>query len=123
MDIALIQTSMPDTQGYVSLGVSVDIVKAAVEKTSMVIAQINSHMPRVHGDSFLHIRDIDYIVRHDEPLIEYHPSVPDDIAAKIGSYVSRSYKTATPFRSATAACPMPFLKVLLIKKTLACTRN
>ena len=43
MDIALIQTSLPDAQGYVSLGVSVDIVKAAVEKTSIVIAQINAH--------------------------------------------------------------------------------
>jgi acyl-CoA hydrolase len=32
IDVALIQTSPPDDHGYMSLGVSVDIVKAASEK-------------------------------------------------------------------------------------------
>jgi acyl-CoA hydrolase len=61
IDVALIQTSPPDPHGYLSLGVSVDIVKAAVENSSLVIAQINSFMPRVHGDGFIHIKDVDYM--------------------------------------------------------------
>ena len=36
INVALIQTSPPDAHGYMSLGVSVDIVKAAVEKASLV---------------------------------------------------------------------------------------
>jgi len=48
INVALIQTSPPDAHGYISLGVSVDIVKAAVEKASLVIAQVNNRMPRVH---------------------------------------------------------------------------
>ena len=88
-DIALIQTSLPDKHGYVSLGISVDIVKAAVERASLVIAQSNSFMPRAHGDTFIHVSDIDYIVPYDEPLLEFKPSVSDDIAQKIGEYVSR----------------------------------
>ena len=55
VDVALIQTSLPDDHGYMSLGVSVDIVKAASEKANVVIAQVNSQMPRVHGDGFIHI--------------------------------------------------------------------
>ena len=55
IDVALIQTSPPDEHGFLSLGVSVDIVKAATEKASLVIAQINSNMPRVHGDGFINI--------------------------------------------------------------------
>jgi acyl-CoA hydrolase len=64
IQVALIQTSLPDAHGHLSLGVSVDIVKAAVEKASLVIAQVNAHMPRVHGDGFIHIKDIDYILCH-----------------------------------------------------------
>ncbi|MFX0211915.1 MAG: hypothetical protein ACFFDT_38425, partial [Candidatus Hodarchaeota archaeon] len=41
IDVALIQTSMPDDSGYVSLGISVDTTKAAVENARLVIAEIN----------------------------------------------------------------------------------
>ena len=94
IDVALIQCSPPDEHGYVNLGVSVDIVKAAVESASLVIAQLNSHMPRVHGDGFIHIEDIDYLVPHDEPILEYNPTPINEesyaeIATKIGNYVAR----------------------------------
>src|SRR5512135_966791 len=89
IDVALIQTSLPDEHGYVSLGISVDIVKAAAENSSLVVAQINAHMPRVHGDSFIHLRDIGYVVPFDEPLLEFVANVPDEISQKIGAYVSR----------------------------------
>ena len=118
MDIALIQTSLPDKQGYVSLGVSVDIVKAALENTKIVIAQINTHMPRVHGDSFLHIRNIDYIVRYDEPLIEYHPSVPDDIASKIGSYVASIVQNGDTIQVGYGSMPNAIIESLAEKKHL-----
>ncbi len=45
LDVALIQVSLPDEFGYVSLGVSVDITSAAVQKAKMVIAEINPNMP------------------------------------------------------------------------------
>ena len=89
VDVALIQTSPPDKNGYMSLGVSVDITKAAVENASKIIVQVNSHMPRVHGETFVHIKDVDFIIPHDEPLLEYEESVADEIAQKIGNYVAR----------------------------------
>lgn len=89
VDVALIQTSAPDEHGYVSLGISVDIVKAAVENAKLVIAQINAAMPRIHGDTFIHISDIDYIIPFDEPLLEFATNVPDDIADRIGNYIAR----------------------------------
>ena len=89
VDVALIQTSLPDHHGYVSLGISVDIVKAAVEKTKLVIAQVNTHMPRVHGDGFIHIDQINYVVAHDEPILEFDTPVDNEIAQRIGSYVAR----------------------------------
>lgn len=89
VDVALIQTSMPDRQGYVNLGISVDIVKEAVAQAELVVAQINPQMPRVHGDGFLHIDKIDFIVPRDEPVLEFDMPVDDEIAQRIGNYVSR----------------------------------
>jgi acyl-CoA hydrolase/GNAT superfamily N-acetyltransferase len=89
INVALIQTSPPDAHGYMNLGISVDIVKAAVENASLVIAQVNKYMPRVHGDGFISIEDVDFIVCHDEPLLEYEAVAPDEVAQLIGKYVAR----------------------------------
>ncbi len=88
IDVALIQTSLPDQNGYVSVGVSVDICMDAIENASLIIAQVNPRMPRVHGDTFLHMQDIAYVVEHAEELLEYNPAVPDEIAKQIGQYVA-----------------------------------
>jgi len=89
IQVALIQVSPPDDHGYMSLGVSLDIVRAAVDNARVVVAQVNSYMPRVHGDGFIHIEDVNYIIEHNEPLLEYDTSAPDDITQKIGEYVAR----------------------------------
>ena len=88
IDVALISVTPPDEQGFCSLGVSVDVVKSAVESAAHVIAQINPSMPRTLGQSFIHKDMIDAFVEIDEPLIE-HPSVEmDTVSMKIGKYVS-----------------------------------
>ena len=89
IDVALIQTSPPDDHGYLTLGVSVDIVKAAVENASLVIAQVNSNVPHVQGDGFIRIDDVDFMIPYDEPLLEYEADADSEIAQRIGKYVSR----------------------------------
>ena len=85
VDVALIQTSLPDDYGFMSLGISVDIVKAAAENATLVIAQVNSRMPRVHGDAFINIKDVDFLIPYDEPLLEYEDTVSDEISQKVGT--------------------------------------
>ena len=90
VDVALIQVSPPDDHGYCSLGISLDITRAAVESAAVVIAQVNEAMPRVHGNTFLHLDEIDHLIWYDEPLLEYIPQpVDDDIAGKMGGYLAR----------------------------------
>lgn len=89
IDVALVQTSLPDPHGYLSLGISVDMVKAATQKASMIIAQVNANMPRVHGDGFIHIKDVNFIIRRDEPLLELPSVPPDETTQRIGNFVSR----------------------------------
>ncbi len=118
VNVALIQVSPPDRHGYMSLGVSVDIVKAAIEKASLVIAQVNSNMPRVHGDGFINIERVDYVVFHDEPLLEYEAKVADEIAKQIGKYVSSIVEDGDTLQVGYGSIPNAILSSLGTKKHL-----
>lgn len=118
LDVALIQTSPPDEHGYMSIGVSVDIVKAAAEVAGLVIAQVNTKMPRVHGDGFIHINDVDFIVPHDEPLLNYRTEPEDEITQKIGKYVASLIQDGDTIQVGYGAVPNAILSNLSGKKHL-----
>ena len=118
IDIALIQTSLPDSNGYMSLGISVDITKSAIENSSLVIAQTNARMPRVHGDTFVHIDKIDFIIDHDEPLLEFNPPVEDEVACQIGQYVARIVQDGDTLQVGYGSMPNAILSNLAGKKHL-----
>ncbi len=87
--VALIQVSPPDDFGWMSLGVSVDITLAAAQSADLVIAQINSNMPRVLGQSFIHVNEIDYFVEYDEPLLTIGQNPELAAANDIGRLIAR----------------------------------
>jgi len=70
IDVALIQVTPPDRYGYCSYGVEVGVTKTAAESAKIVIAEVNPHMPRTLGDSFIHVSKIDYFVEVDYALPE-----------------------------------------------------
>jgi acetyl-CoA hydrolase len=70
IDVALIQVSPPDRYGYCSYGTEVGVTKTAAESAKIVIAEVNPHMPRTLGDSFIHVGKIDYVVEVSYPLPE-----------------------------------------------------
>lgn len=88
IDVALIQVSPPDVHGYVSLGVSVDIVRSAVESATLIIAEVNPRMPRTHGDSFFHVSRFDRLVPVDAPLLEHEAEPLDEVAHEIGRHIA-----------------------------------
>jgi itaconate CoA-transferase len=70
IDVALLQVSRIDRHGYMSLGVSVDTSRAAIDAADLVLIEVNEHMPRVHGDAWVHISEVDAVVESSTPLIE-----------------------------------------------------
>lgn len=118
VDIALVQTSLPDKHGYLSLGISVDVVKSAVEKAGLVVAQVNSNMPRTHGDGFVNIKDIDFVIAHDEPLLEYSLKPPTDIVQKIGKYVASLIEDGSTLQVGYGLIPDAVVPNLEVKKDL-----
>ena len=120
IDVALIQTSLPDEHGYLSLGVSVDIVKAAVQAASLVVAQVNSAMPRTHGDGFIHVSKINYLVHHDEPILEYRfgENIHNEVSLEIGNYVARLIQDGDTIQVGYGSVPDAILINLAGKKHL-----
>jgi 4-hydroxybutyrate CoA-transferase len=84
LDVALVQVSPPDRHGFCSLGVSVDVTRAAVQTARTVIAQVNRHMPRTHGDGLIHIENIHHLVEGHEPLQELGISPLTSVELAIG---------------------------------------
>ena len=89
VDVALVQVSTPDAFGYVSLGVSVDIIPAAMARARIVIAEVNPAMPRSMGDSTLHISRIHHLVPVSTPVTEFQraPVQTDDVQ-RIARYIA-----------------------------------
>ncbi len=119
LDVALVQVSPPDRFGYCSLGVSVDITRAGMESAPLVIAQVNPRMPRTWGDSFVHVDDIDYLVLHEEPLVEALPSVKNQqIAKRIGYYVNQLVEDGSTLQIGFGHLPYSILQYLDNKNDL-----
>ncbi|MEZ4527663.1 MAG: GNAT family N-acetyltransferase [Desulfobacterales bacterium] len=87
--VALIQVTPPDDFGWMSLGVSVDVTLAAALSADLVIAQENPKMPRVLGQSFIHVNDVDVIVEHEEDLLTISELPEIEAANTIGRLIAR----------------------------------
>jgi len=118
VDVALIQVTPPDEHGFCSLGVSVEITKTAAEKAKLVIAQVNRQMPRVLGDSFIHINNIDVIVEHDEPILELPRPEKDIVSERIARYVADLVDDESTLQIGIGSIPDSVLDALTDKKDL-----
>ncbi len=89
LHVALVQASPVDDFGWMSLGIAVDVTMAAARSADLVIVQINPNMPRIMGQSFIHVNDIDFIVEHEEPLLAVQPATSfSEAALQIGSHIA-----------------------------------
>lgn len=119
IDVAMIQVSPPDMHGYCSLGTSVDITKAAVETAGIVIAQINPNMPRTHGDGFLHVSKIQFLVWCEDQLPEVNYSTGVSPAViQIGKNVSELIEDGATLQMGIGAIPDQVLNNLTGHKNL-----
>lgn len=119
LNVAILQVSPPDDFGWMSLGISVDVTLAAARSADMVIAQVNSKVPRVMGQSFLHVNDVDFIVEHDEALIAVTPSEKGhDAAQKMGKYVARLVEDGATLQIGLAAMSHATVSALSNKNDL-----
>ncbi|MCG6905222.1 MAG: GNAT family N-acetyltransferase [Desulfobacteraceae bacterium] len=115
---ALIQVSPPDDFGWMSLGVAVDITLAAAQSADWVIAQVNPRMPRVLGQSFIHVNDVDVVVEHEEELLTIGELPELDTAGQIGRLVASLIEDGSTIDICLGATPHATLMALSEKNDL-----
>jgi acyl-CoA hydrolase len=118
LDIALVQVSPPDAHGFCSYGVSVDVVKAAVESADYVVAEVNPMMPRTLGDSFVHISALDALVQSNQPLLEFANSAPSPESLKMGEFIASLVEDGATLQTGIGEIPSAVMACLGDRKDL-----
>ncbi|MBF0228477.1 MAG: GNAT family N-acetyltransferase [Desulfamplus sp.] len=118
IDVAMIQVTPPDDFGWMSLGVSVDVTLSAARSADVVIAQVNSKMPMVLGQSFIHVNDVDFIVELDEDLMTITSNPPPQKAAKIGQHIVRLIEDGSTLQIGLDAASQATIQALSNKNDL-----
>jgi acyl-CoA hydrolase len=112
VDVALINCSEPDKDGYVSFGVSADVATAAVECANIVIAQINKSMPFSYGDPVIHISELAAAVVVDDSLVEVPTPEPTEKEIKIGNYIAELIPDGATLQIGVGGIPNAVIRAL-----------
>ena len=118
LDAALIHTSLPDEHGFMSLGVEVLASKAAIEKAKVVIAQVNEKMPRILGDSFVHVSRVDKVVEISEELPQLEKKPFTEVERKIGHSIAALIEEGSTLQLGIGGIPDAVLSALKGKMEL-----
>ncbi len=119
LDTAIVQVSPPDGHGYCSLGVSVDIARAAVDSAKNIIALVNLQMPRTHGDGLIHTDRFTKMVFHDSPLPEEsYSSKVGETELIIGKHIAGLIEDGSTLQMGIGTIPDAVLSFLSNHKNL-----
>ena len=118
LDVALIHVSPPDEHGFCSFGIEVGVTKPAAHCAKIVIAEVNEHMPRTLGDSFIHVSQLDYIVPVSYRLPEVTFGTPGEVQKRIGQYVAELIEDGATLQIGIGGIPDAVLLYLRDKKDL-----
>ncbi len=120
IDVAIVQTSPPDRNGFCSLGINVDINQALVKNAKIVIAHVNPLMPRTSGNSFVNFAsDIDYFIFQEYPLLEYEEVEADERTDQVAGNVARLIENGSTLSLGTGRMTSALPKHLKSKSNLA----
>ncbi len=112
VDVAFLNVSEPDENGYCSFGISADIAFSGQECAKTIIAQVNKYMPRMFGDPVIHVSRITAMVRGDEPLIEVPTPVPSEIDRRIGQFIANEIPDGATLQIGVGGIPNAVLQAL-----------
>jgi acyl-CoA hydrolase/GNAT superfamily N-acetyltransferase len=118
IDIAFIQVSPPDSSGFCSLGVSVDITASVIRHARHIVAEINPNMPRTQGGIFVPVQRLEQMVWNDSPIIEYLHAPADDIAKHIARYIASIIEDGATLQVGLGRFPNEALKYLVDRQDL-----
>lgn len=105
IDVAMISVSPPDEHGFCSFGVEVGATKPAAESARIILAEINPHMPRTLGDSFIHINRLTHIVEVDYPLPQAPQGGTSPVHDQIGKLIAEMIPNGATLQMGIGSIP------------------
>ena len=118
VDVAFMQVSTPDKEGYCSFGISADIIFSGAECAKIRIAQMNNYMPHTQGDAKIHISKLDAVCLVDEPLVEVPTPTPSDIDMRIGNFIANEIPDGATLQIGVGGIPNAVINALRNHKHL-----
>jgi len=118
IDVALIEVSPPDSHGFCSFGVGVDTTLTAAKCAHRVVAQVNDHMPRTYGDSFIHVNQINAFVQSSRPLCALKMPALTDLHVGIARNVASLIDDGSVLQTGVGGIPDAVLPLLMDRKDL-----
>lgn len=87
-NVFLGQATPMDEHGYFCISLCLIHEKEMLESADLVILEVNPNLPRVFGDTEVHIRDVDYVVEVDTPIAKLPYTPPNELDRRIGQYIA-----------------------------------
>ena len=112
LDAALLTLSVPDRHGFCTLGTSVDAARAAADTARLVIAEVNSRMPRTRGNVVVPVDRLDALVANDRPLHEHTPAAESPVEAAIGELIAGLIEDGSTLQMGIGGIPDAVLRRL-----------
>ncbi len=118
IDVAAVQLSRPDKEGYCSFGITVNFAKQIAESAKIIIAEINDQMPRTCGDTLIHVSRLKYMVENAYPSVELKKTQIDKVSERIASFAADLIPDGATLQVGIGGIPDPILFFLKDKKDL-----
>jgi len=118
LDVALLNVSTPDRHGFCSLGVSVETSLTAARCARIRIAQVNDHMPRTFGNTFMHVSEFDAIVESSYPLPELETEQATEEQSLIARHVATLIGDGACLQVGIGGIPNAILPYLIDRRDL-----
>ena len=118
IDVACINCSLPDENGYCSYNISADLAQPAVEAARVVIAQVNKSVPYLYGTAMIHESEITAAVECDDPPVDMQFGAPTEIEAAIGAHIAEEIPDGATLQIGVGGIPNATLNGLKNHKHL-----
>ncbi|MFN2268466.1 MAG: acetyl-CoA hydrolase/transferase family protein [Desulfonatronovibrio sp.] len=88
VDVCVTTVSPMDSAGFFSFGTANDLTSTAARQAGLLIVEVNENMPRVFGDSLLHISEVDAVVENHVPLLQIPAPPPNPLDKVVGGLIA-----------------------------------
>jgi itaconate CoA-transferase len=118
IDVCIARVSPMDKHGYMSLGVAIDYTSTAARVVKTLILEVDEHMPRVHGRSFIHIDEANAVVENHSPLPELPVPPFRDEDEIIGGLIDEQVSDGSTIQLGIGGVPNAVARHLMNNKDL-----